>query len=54
METTALLMGLCLPPDQAGSSNSGGSTGAGGGDAYVANMADFTHLYTDRWAAWDA
>ncbi|GAB4818399.1 hypothetical protein N2152v2_005445 [Parachlorella kessleri] len=47
VETTALLMGLCLPPDQAGG-GSGGTAAGAAGDAYVANMADFTHLYTDR------
>ena len=35
VETTAALMGLCLrDPSDPG--------------AWVANMADFTHLYTDR------
>lgn len=41
VETTALLMGLCLPD----SSPPAGREGA----PYVANMADFTQLYTDRW-----
>lgn len=45
VETTALLMGLCLPDPAAP---------AAGGAApeekpFVANMADFTHLFVDRW-----
>jgi hypothetical protein len=46
VETTAQLMGLCM---------AGGATGAGGGDVsddYVADLAEFTHLYADRWLGW--
>jgi hypothetical protein len=43
-DTTALLMDLCLPP--ADSSPSRGSTPSD--ESYVASVADFAQLYTDR------
>lgn len=44
--TTALLMELCLPPS--GGDLSGADVSKNREDGFVANLADFTHLYTER------
>eukprot|EP00879_Flechtneria_rotunda_P007092 GHRR01007444.1.p1 GENE.GHRR01007444.1~~GHRR01007444.1.p1 ORF type:complete len:921 (+),score=350.13 GHRR01007444.1:614-3376(+) len=41
-DTTALLMDLCMPPPPDASAS------ADSDDSYVASVADFAHLYTDR------
>lgn len=45
-DTTALLMDLCLMPTDAG--RSGGGSGGSSDDVFVASVADFAQLYTDR------
>jgi hypothetical protein len=45
-DTTALLMDLCLPPADAQQPRNSSSTPSD--EAYVASVADFAQLYTDR------